>query len=431
MTKAAKTLTDQSVGNLRPPTDKPQIEHWDRLVPGFGVRVGAKGTKAFIVMAKVLSGGVWKTTRITLGRYPALPLADARETAKDYLVIAKKGKDPRKVKRDTKRKQVITSRNTFGVCRDAFLEAGEKRGISKSRPPWSAKTVIDYTGALAHFNEWDDLPLSEITRDDMQDAVDDICEIGDPIAHKAHGTLATMFSWCMRRGYIEHSPCAGVEPPEKKARKRVLTDPEIKAVWDACIDEGGPLADAMRVLMLTGQRRTEISAMRWDEIDLDRGMLSLAGERTKNRLPHLIPLSPLVLSIINTQKKPGAFVFTTTGKNPVSGFSKVKDRIAVASGVDNWRPHDFRRTMVTGLSEMMIENKGTGQNEMRFETQVIDAVVNHVSGEAKKGVAGVYNKAQYLPARINALNAWAEHIKEILSGDKPDRSNVIELGASA
>ncbi len=426
MNKIAKTLTDKSVENLKTPQDKPQIEYWDRRIPGFGVRVGAKGTKAFIVMAKVLSGGAWKTTRITLGRYPALSLADARKTAKEFLEIAAKGKDPRKVKRDTKRKQITASRNTFAVCRELFLEAGEKRGISKTKPkPWAAKTVIDYTGALAHFSEWDDLPLSDITRDDIQDAVDDICDIGNAIAHKAHGTLSTMLVWCVRRGYIDHSPCAGVEPPEKKARERFLTDPEVKAVWDACEDHGGPLADAMRVLMLTGQRRTEISAMRWDELDVDRGMLSLPGSRTKNGLPHLVPLSPTAIHIIMSRKQRGLYVFTTTGKNPVSGFGKVKARIADASGVDNWRVHDFRRTMVTGLSEMMTDEK------MRFEPHIIEAVVNHVSGDAKKGVAGVYNKAQYLPARINALNAWADHVNEILTGDRPDRSNVIELGASA
>ena len=425
MKSTIKTLTDKSVENLALPTGKPQIEYWDRRVPGFGVRVGAKGTRAFIVMAKVLSGGKWKTTRITLGRYPALSLAEARKTAEEYQKIAASGKDPRNVERDTKREQVTASRNTFAVCKKLFLDAGEKRGISKSRPkPWSAKTVIDYKGALAHFNEWDDLPLSDITRDDIQDAVDEICDIGNAIAHKAHGTLSTMFSWCVRRGYIEHSSCTGVEPPEKKSRERVLTDPEVKAVWVACLGHGGPLADAMRVLILTGQRRSEISAMRWDELDLDRGVLSLKGDRTKNGLPHIIPLSPAAIYIIECQKQRGAYVFTTTGKNPVSGFGKVKSRIADASGVDNWRVHDFRRTMVTGLSEMMANEK------MRFEPHIIEAVVNHVSGDAKRGVAGVYNKAQYLPARINALNAWADHITGIISGETPDRSNVIELGGS-
>jgi integrase len=431
MKNGVKALTETSIQNLKPPTDKPQKEYWDRLVPGFGVRVGAKGTKAFFVMAKVLSNGRWKTTRITLGRYPTLSLAAARATAKEYITIAAAGNDPRKTKREGKREQITASRNTFSMCREAFLEAGEKRGIKKSAKPWTTKTLSDYRGALAHFRDWDDLPMLDITRDDIQDAVDDICNIGDAIAHKANGTLTTMFGWCVRRGYVEHSPCVGVEPPKKKARERVLTDLELKSIWDACKDHRGPLADAMRVLMLTGQRRTEISTMRWDEIDLDTGMLSLSGNRTKNSLPHLVPLSPHALSIINSQKKRGEYVFTTTGKNPISGYSKVKRRIAEAAGVDDWRVHDFRRTMVTGLSEMMIMNEGTGQYEMRFEPHIIEAVVNHVSGAAKKGVAGVYNKAQYLPARINALNAWADHVQEILVGDAPDRSNVIELGASA
>lgn len=424
----AKNFTDKSLEQLKSPT-KGQDEHWDRQVPGLGVRVGKTGAKSFNLRTRIMKVGEKKNINMTLGRYPALSLAEARETAREYIKIAAKGKDPRNAKRDAQREVLEASRNTFAACRDKFIEMGEKHGIKKRGKPWKPSTLSNNKWALSYCDELADLTITEITRGAIQDLIDDVEETvaandqeeqtGAATAHKVHELLYSMLSWCVRRDYLELSPCQGIEVPEKRHRERVLSDSEVKVIWNACVDHGGPLADVFRVLILTGQRRSEISMMRWDEVDLDKDVFSMDGKRTKNGLPHVVPLSPLALSIIKGQKKRGKYVFTTTGKNPVSGFSKIKANIAKLSKTEDWRIHDFRRTMVTGM------------NEMEIAPHVVEAVVNHVSGEAKRGVAGVYNKAQYLKAREHALNVWSEHVETIVSGKPATGGNVIEMEASA
>ena len=418
MAKAHKTLTDKTVENLPLPTEKPQEEYWDRLVPGFGVRVGAKGTKAFIFLTKVLNGGAWKSVRITLGRYPTLSLGNARELAREYSTIAAQGKDPRKAKATAKQEMISASRNTFGSIRDAFLEAGASKGISKSRKPWRPKTALNYKNCLSYFKHWDDLPIAEISRDMVQDEIDQLCEIGDHTAHNSRVGLNVLMGWCLRRGLIEFSPAEGVEGPIVGARERVLTDDELAAIWRACCDHGGPIADAFRVLILTGQRRDEIASLKWHEVDAEQSQITLSSERTKNARPHVIPLSALACSIIEAQPRLGEYVFTTNGKTASSGYSRTKRRVAEISKTNDWRLHDFRRTMVTGM------------NEMEIAPHVVEAIVNHVSGEAKRGVAGVYNKAQYMKARENALNAWSDKVEQLASG-APREGKVVKLGVSA
>ncbi|MBT3808571.1 MAG: DUF4102 domain-containing protein, partial [Rhodospirillaceae bacterium] len=111
MPKTAKTLTDKTIQNLKAPAGKAQAEVYDRLVPGFGIRVGAK-TKTFFLFVRVLRLGAWKPVRIKLGRYPALPLYDARDLAREYSTLAAAGKDPRRSKDDAEREMVDASRDT-------------------------------------------------------------------------------------------------------------------------------------------------------------------------------------------------------------------------------------------------------------------------------------------------------------------------------
>ena len=123
MPKTAKTLTDKTIQNLKAPAGKAQAEVYDRLVPGFGIRVGAK-TKTFFLFVRVLRLGAWKPVRIKLGRYPALPLTDARNLAREYSTLAAAGKDPRRAKADSEREMVDASRDTFAASVAAYLAAG-------------------------------------------------------------------------------------------------------------------------------------------------------------------------------------------------------------------------------------------------------------------------------------------------------------------
>jgi integrase len=171
----------------------------------------------------------------------------------------------------------------------------------------------------------------------------------------------------------------------------------------------GPL---FMILLMTGQRRGEVAGMRWNEIkdfNMGEALWEIPGERTKNKQAHIVPLPPAVCEVLNTLPRTGDLVFTTTGETPVSGFGKAKARLDARiaelreedglEGVPSWTLHDLRRTMVTMMNE-----------KLGIAPHVVEAVVNHVSGLAKAGVAGVYNRALYLDDRKHALTEWSRHL---------------------
>ena len=185
------------------------------------------------------------------------------------------------------------------------------------------------------------------------------------------------------------------------------------------------------LLAITGQRRSEVAELDWLELNRQERMWTLPEERCKNGLTHLVPLSTMAVEILDhlaavtDQKKPvwpsKGLVFTTTGRTPISGFSKAKQqldaamlRVAKAQAAEagenpetieiaNWRIHDLRRTMATGFQKLGI----------RFE--VTEATLNHVSGMIRAGVAGVYQQHDWKVEKREALEKWARHCEKLLS----------------
>ncbi|MGI9503692.1 MAG: site-specific integrase, partial [Geminicoccaceae bacterium] len=197
---------------------------------------------------------------------------------------------------------------------------------------------------------------------------------------------------------------------------RVLSNDEIAKLW-AETDRLGDFAAIIRLLLLTGQRREEVAAMRWSEIDLERRLWEIPGTRTKNHRPHQVPLSDQVLGILETlDRRQGRDLIFGTGKGGFSGFGQSKARSDRRSGLSGWRVHDLRRTAVTGMVEIGIQ------------PHVVEAVVNHISGH-KGGVAGIYNKATYATEKRQALKAWANALEAIAHG-RAASSNVVAMTAA-
>ncbi len=194
----------------------------------------------------------------------------------------------------------------------------------------------------------------------------------------------------------------------------MLSDAEIAKLWPAFGELGYPFGDACKLLLLTGGRRAEIGGMKWSEIEGDKW--TLPGERTKNGNPHLVPLSSITREILDGLPRMDGLdlVFTGPGGKSISQWSRPKEKLDALSGVTGWRLHDLRRTLVTGMNEAL-----------NIEPHVIEAVVNHQSGTAKAGVAGIYNRAQYIKQRRVALESWAKHVMGIVSGAA--ESNVVSL----
>jgi integrase len=225
------------------------------------------------------------------------------------------------------------------------------------------------------------------------------------MANRTLAAVRKLFSWCLSRGIITASPCEGVVAPQReKSRDRVLSDDELVSVYKTAEQMGGPFGGIIQLLILTAQRRNEVSEMAWDELDLETSTWTIPAERTKNEKPHLVHLTEHAKAIIGKIPNTGNYVFTSNGKTPFSGFSKSKKRLDEHSGVDNWRIHDIRRTVTSGLAKIGIA------------PHIADKILNHQSGTIS-GVAAVYQKHEYLEERTNALIVWDEHLRPLVGAN--------------
>ena len=286
-----KKLTDAAVSRLKPPATG-QIDYWDALTPGFGVRISHGGTRTWLVQARVLKNGAWKQTRITLGRYPTMTLAEAREAARETQKDAHAGKDPRGRAKQDKAALEEASRDTWAALAEMFLSKYPKsEGLKET-------TIRDYRRALqgSDIQDWADRPVASITRKDIRIRLDTVAGRAPIQANRLRAYWGKFFNWLVEHEWIEVSPVLAVKRPVKeRSRDRFLAELEIPDVWQAFDAAGPAFAGMMKILLLTGQREGEIAALRWSEVvDLDgeNPKIELAPERTKNHRPHLIPLSP-------------------------------------------------------------------------------------------------------------------------------------------
>lgn len=389
-----KKLTDTFVSSVKLPPQGKQAEYCDAFARGLRLRVSYRGTRTWVAACRVLTGGAWKQCRVTLGHYPAMPLTIAREKAAEAQAMAAAGKDPTRTHIEARRALEAASRDTFGAVCDRFLQ--------DCKTKLRAKTYREYDRILnsALFTDWTDRPISEITR---RDVLDVLRPLGQRI--RANRTLAVarvVLNWAASQAIIEHPPTQHIDPPAKETRRdRALSDDEIKTIWPA-------FDSFFKVLLLTGQRRGEVAAMRWAELDLDGGVWTLPKERTKNGRPHVVPLAPAVVKLLAAMPRHehGAYVFSTTdGRVPISGFTKIKkavDNAMKAAGheIAPWTIHDLRRSAATGMGSLGVA------------PHVIELVLNHVSG-SRAGVAGIYQRAEMLPERRRALDTWAAHVERL------------------
>jgi integrase len=206
----------------------------------------------------------------------------------------------------------------------------------------------------------------------------------------------------MKKGRAESNPVLLTEQMEEVSRKRFLSDDEIKMVWDSAGDDD--YGSIVRLLILTGQRRDEISELRWNEVKLDLNMISLPAERVKNDQEHDIPMSPAVRSIVAARRPNDGLVFA-----PITSWSRRKLRLdaeiteKLGKPLAPWTLHDLRRTAATGMADIGIQ------------PHIVEAVLNHISG-SKAGIAGVYNRSPDFAEKKHALALWADHVVAVVEG---------------
>jgi integrase len=326
-----------------------------------------------------------KTAKITL-KDVGLDLAKARKETDALLEEVAAGRDPRQTK------QAAKATNLGGV-----IELYLKDKASAVRP----RSLIEVERHLRkHWAPLHARPIAEVRKGEVAARLLELkTECGPVAANRSRSSLLAMFDWAVDQDLIEVNVVASTKKPHsgERSRDRVLSFEELRAIWQAT-DRGGTHDAIVRLLMLLGQRKGEVGGMMWREVHLDRALWSLPGERVKNGLPHVVPLPRQAVEIMGEVPRRGDFVFGERGDAPFSGWSRCKRRLDRRCGIDDWIVHDLRRSFVTHL------------NDLGIAPHVVEAAINHVSGEAKKGVAGAYNRALYIRERTLALQAWADHL---------------------
>ena len=224
----------------------------------------------------------------------------------------------------------------------------------------------------------------------------------------AVAVLGACYQWGIETGRVSHNPTRTVRAFKINRRERYLSEKEVACFSEAIADwereepRMAVMADAVRLLMLTGQRRDEVGQMTWTEVDLDAKLWTIPKERAKNGQAHDVPLSDQAVAVLSGIKRitgDRQLVFTTTGETPVSGFSKAKRRLDKAMpGAAPWVLHDLRRTMASGMARLGIS------------LPVIEKVLNHTSGSFG-GIVGVYQRHTFADEKRIALGLWAQHVQ--------------------
>ncbi|MFN0218244.1 MAG: tyrosine-type recombinase/integrase [Hyphomicrobium sp.] len=387
-------LTDIAIRKLKS-TGGGRVEIWDSKIPGFGLRAAERGTKSFVLVYRYRG----RPRRLTLGRYPTLSLAAARQKATEALRSVGDGSDPQAAKESDR------NPDRFEDAVAAFVEQYCRR---HNRASTMKETERELRNRFV--TRWANRDVREISKQDVLDVLDGVVAQGLPsAANHALAVVRKFFNWAVERGLVEQSPCLTVKKPARVGtRERVLTEEELAHVWNAARVMGYPFGPLVQLLMLTAQRRNEVAGMRWRRVDTRESLWSLPAELTKSNRAHSVPLAAIAIEVITAcPRLHDELIFPSSGADGTtfSGFSKCKARLDAASGVTDWTLHDLRRTAATHMARLGVA------------PHVVERILNHTGG-ALGGVAGIYNRFAYQPEMRAALELWALHVQGL--GSKTD-----------
>jgi integrase len=390
------TLDRATVAKLTKISDAEGSPYWDDTLRGFGLRLhvdaNQKLLRSFVIQYRFGN----RQRKISLGDAAKITVKQARDMAKERFAKIALGVDPAAEKEEARR---VSTALLFRDGVAQYLDMQEKR-----LRPASFKNCKLYLSRPQYFSALHSMPVNEITRSHVSTAIDKIASRGTTVtASRCRAWLSGFFVWCLERGHAESNPVIDsatvtASPP----RDRVLSDAELKAVWHAC-DVNTDFGRIVRLLILSGCRRGEIGGLRWSEIDMDAGAITIPGTRTKNKRAHTLPITDAMRKIIESvpRRVDRECLF---GETAAVGFTGWKDKGEFDSGVkDQWTLHDLRRTVATGMIKL-----GTAPN-------VVEATLNHFSGH-RSGVAGVYNRHDYGSEKRTALALWGDHVAAVVGG---------------
>lgn len=448
----AKAITGAALTKLKADPEK-RLEIPDGVVTGLYFVIQPTGRKSWAVRYRHYG----KPRKMMLGNYLAgddakkagAELVRIRGEAAAILERVRQGDDPgaeKQIAKKTAQDDDAADRSRFDNVARLFLtryakpknrswkETARQLGLvpDKEKPEAldDPMSFIAVKGGIV--DKWGHRPIASVTRAEVIGLLDDVVDRGAPImANRILAALRKLFNWSITRDLLQDSPCEKVKPPAaERSRDRVLTDDELRVMWQASEAMGWPFGGMFQLLALTGQRREEVSAMKWREVSGD--VWTLPRGRVKTDKEHEVPLSPSAVALLEgLPRVDGAgYVFTTNGERPVSGFSKAKDALdkkmlailrqeAEQAGDDPdqveltpWRLHDIRRTVASGMARLGIS------------LAVIEKILNHTSGSFG-GIVGVYQRHEFADEKRRALVTWANFVDGLTSDGPAD--NVVQM----
>lgn len=380
-------FTEANVKAFNAPAGKADHIEFDDAMPGFGLRVRESGNKYYIAQYRVGS----KSGRTTLGNVAKVSLADAKIHAKKVFDQVAAKIDPA-ASRAEKAAQVS---DTFGRYVDRFLE--------NFKAEWATKYYSDNVRAIkVHFKNLHAKPIKTITRADVATELAAINLIGKTTMNRSRAVLSKFFNWAIGEGVCEYNPVEKTNKNTETQRDRALSPAELQKVWNAVEALPTDERNVFQLMVLTLQREDQIGSLRVDEVNFEERRLEFKRQRVKNKKggKHIIPLGPLafaLLSSIDVTNRTMVFGRWDTG---FANYSHMKEKIdAIAKLNEHWVLHDLRRTGKTAMSE-----------DLDVIGEVSESILNH----SKKDMDRVYNNANYLKQKLDALTRWEAHVMAIV-----------------
>jgi integrase len=381
-------LTDRFCERAKPQGTEPQTDYFDKTISGLALRVAA-ARKTWTLHYR------WngKQVRLTVGTYPSTSLAAARTRALEVKSHIEAGKDPRS----------FGKTDTFqSICEEYLKREGSKLRSKDWRTSALNRLVYPALGSQQ---------IADIRRTDIVRLLDRIEDENGPVqADRTLATIRKIMNWHASRSDDFRSPIVrgmARTKPKERARERILTDDELRAVWKQA-EANGVFGAFLRFILLTAARRNEASEMSWHEID--GGDWTLPAVRNKTKVDLVRPLSKAALAALPAKVDGCDYIFTTDGKNPISGFSKFKRQFDKALPLPHWTPHDLRRT-----ARSLMSRAGVPADHA-------ERCLGHVIG----GVRGVYDRHEYHAEKALAFEALASLIERIVQGTQ---ASVMQLRA--
>ncbi len=444
-------LTNSILESLPPAAPGKRDTIWDTVVPSFCVRVTDRGAISFAVFRQ--PRGAPKPIWDTLGKYPALTLAKAREAARASVNLMMQGRNPaaeRKAAAEAaKQAERQGKQNSFTTIAEKYI----REHVAKLRRPKQPGAVV----RNILMKEFRDRPINSIRRSEVRTLIERIRDNpvpgtgrrsvrgGEHAAAKALSALSALFTWAISKDdddLIAANPCTGIRGStldKPVPRTRALNDDELRWLWQAAEAEGEKAAGTpgrgrphhaagvngtlIKVLLMTGQRLREIGHMRWSEINFAEAQLNIPASRMKMKQPHMVPLSDAVIELLQALPRFAGsdLVFTLDGAKPINGFDRMKlrfdRRFAEYAGdtkIEDWRWHDLRRTARTGMSR----------------AGVIQEIAERVIAHVPDAIVGTYDRYAYGKEKQAALEAWQALLMTIVE-PPAGGGNVVPLRKTA